>query len=182
MTDATAKSETLPVGGSGPVSTAWWGLICLIATEGILFVYLIFSYAYLGSQQQGIWPPNGPPSLKLALPNTAILIGSSILLEWGHRAFLRNRNSRRLAFVLAGTFALGAIFVTIQGFEWAGKPFSFSTNSYSAIFFLLTGTHMAHVVAGLQFEAIEDDLLHQQAMVREGRRQGLWWIDAGGAD
>ena len=149
MSEPAAHSEVLPVGGAGVISTAWWGMACLIATEAILFIYLIFSYAYLGTQQQGSWPPNGPPSLKLALPNTAVLIGSSILLSWGLRVFRRTRDNRRLALVLAGTLILGAVFVTIQGFEWASKPFVFSTNAYSSIFFLLTGLHMAHVAAGL---------------------------------
>ncbi len=44
---------------------------------------------------------------------------------------------------------LGAAFITIQGFEWAGKPFIFSTNAYSSAFFVLTGVHMAHVAVGL---------------------------------
>ena len=37
----------------------------------------------------------------------------------------------------------------VQGFEWAAKPFMLKTNAYSAIYFTLTGFHMAHVVAGL---------------------------------
>jgi len=38
-----AHSAVLPVGGAGTVSTAWWGMVCLIATEAILFVYLIIA-------------------------------------------------------------------------------------------------------------------------------------------
>jgi len=144
-----ATNEFLPVGGEGTVSTAWWGMACLIATEAILFVYLIFSYAYLGSQQPGSWPPAGPPSLRLALPNTFILIASSFVLEFGLRAFRRNRDSRRLAIVLAGTVALGAVFIGIQGIEWSHKPFTLSTNAYSSAFFVLTGVHMAHVAVGV---------------------------------
>ena len=94
MTDI-ARSEILPVGGADRVSTAWWGMACLIATEAILFVYLIFSYAYLGSQQPGPWPPSGPPSLKLAIPNTIILIASSFVLGWGVLPFERRRDRRR---------------------------------------------------------------------------------------
>lgn len=148
MADQTT-SEFLPVGGEDTVSTAWWGMACLIATEAILFVYLIFSYTYLGSQQSGPWPPSGPPSLKLALPNTAILIASSFLLGYGLRNFRRNRDRLKLALALAGTIILGTVFITIQGFEWAAKPFTFTTNAYSSAFFLLTGVHMAHVVVGL---------------------------------
>jgi heme/copper-type cytochrome/quinol oxidase subunit 3 len=148
MADQTT-SEYLPVGGEETVSTAWWGMACLIATEAILFVYLIFSYAYLGSQQSGPWPPSGPPSLKLALPNTVILLASSFLLGFGLRNFRRNRDRWRLALVLAGTIVLGSIFVTIQGFEWAAKPLTLTTNAYSSAYFVLTGVHMAHVVVGL---------------------------------
>ncbi len=148
MSDESA-SETLPVGGKGPVSTAWWGMICLIATEAILFVYLIFSYAYLASQRMGPWPPTGAPSLKLALPNTVVLLASSFLLGWGVRDFRRRQNRLRLALALAGTILLGAVFVGVQGLEWADKPFVLSDNAYSSIFFVLTGVHMAHVVVGL---------------------------------
>ena len=63
MADVTATSDILPIEGKGLRSAAWWGTLCLIATEAILFVYLIFSYAYLGSQSQGPWPPNGAPRL-----------------------------------------------------------------------------------------------------------------------
>jgi heme/copper-type cytochrome/quinol oxidase subunit 3 len=144
-----ARSEILPIGGTDTVSTAWWGMACLIATEAILFVYLIFSYAYLGSQQPGPWPPSGPPTLRLAIPNTIILIASSFLLGWGVQPFRRKHNTRRLILALAGTIVLGAVFITIQGFEWAGKPFVFSTNAYSSAFFILTGVHMAHVAVGV---------------------------------
>lgn len=144
-----ARREILPVGGVDTVSTAWWGMACLIATEAILFVYLIFSYAYLGSQQAGPWPPSGPPSLRLAIPNTVILIASSFLLGWGVLPFKRRHDKRRLVLALAGTIGLGAIFITIQGFEWASKPFVFSTNAYTSAFFILTGVHMAHVAVGV---------------------------------
>ncbi|QPC95665.1 cytochrome c oxidase subunit 3 [Mesorhizobium sp. INR15] len=148
MTDRTA-SETLPVGGSGTVSTAWWGMACLIATEAILFVYLIFSYVYLGSQQTGPWPPTGPPSLKLVIPNTVILVASSFVVAWGQSQFRQTGNSLRLALALAGTIILGSAFIIIQAFEWAGKGIVLSTSAYSSAFFILTGVHMAHVAVGL---------------------------------
>jgi cytochrome c oxidase subunit 3 len=144
-----ARGEVLPVGGAGRVSTAWWGMACLIATEAILFAYLIFSYAYLGTQQTGPWPPEGPPELRLAVPNTVILILSSVLMQLALRRYRQGRRDRWLPLLTAGTIVLGTVFVVIQGFEWAGKDFGFTADSYSSIFFLLTGVHMAHVVVGL---------------------------------
>jgi heme/copper-type cytochrome/quinol oxidase subunit 3 len=146
MADIHLSEISLPVGGQEQISTRWWGMMCLIATEGILFVYLIFAYAYLGSQSPGTWPPTGPPSLYLSAPDTIVLIVSSFLLGWGVR---NGVNKARLQFAIAGTFILGAVFLVVQGFEWAAKPFMLKTNAYSAIYFTLTGFHMAHVVVGL---------------------------------
>lgn len=146
MADIHLAETSLPVGGQELISTRWWGMMCLIATEGILFVYLIFAYAYLGSQSPGPWPPAGPPSLALSAPDTIVLVASSFLLGWGAR---RGANKARLRLALGGTFVLGTIFLVVQGFEWAAKPFTLKTNAYSAIYFTLTGFHMAHVVVGL---------------------------------
>ena len=149
MADVTATPDTLPLEGKGLRSAAWWGTLCLIATEAILFVYLIFSYAYLGSQSQGAWPPDGAPSLMLAGPDTILLLASSLVLQWGVRAFDRRRARGILRLAIAATFLMGAAFVAVQGLEWHNKPFKFGANAYSSIYFTLTGIHMAHVVVGL---------------------------------
>jgi heme/copper-type cytochrome/quinol oxidase subunit 3 len=140
--------ETLPVQGVGPAGTAWWGMMTLIATEGIMFAYLIFCLLYLGAQSAGDWPPGGPPKLTLAFPNTILLIASSASLEWGKRGIPRGQRGRWIG-ALAVTIVMGAVFVFIQSREWANKSFGIATDSYGSAYFTLTGLHMAHVVAGL---------------------------------
>ena len=44
---------------------------------------------------------------------------------------------------------LGAIFLVIQCFEWADRPFGLSSSPYSSLYFVVTGFHMAHVVVGV---------------------------------
>lgn len=149
MADISISPSTLPFEGRGLRSAGWWGMLCLIATEAILFVYLIFSYAYLGSQAQGRWPSTGDPSLLLAGPDTIVLLASSLVLVWGVRAFDRRRADGRLRTALAVTLLMGAVFVAVQGLEWHNKPFKLGDNAYSAAYFTLTGIHMMHVVAGL---------------------------------
>lgn len=139
----------LPREHQGQRTVAWWGMVCLIATEAILFAYLIFSYAYLGAQANGAWPPSGRPSLWLAAPNTAILLASSGTAEWGLRRFNRGGDARVLRIALALTCALGAVFLAVQGLEWRTKPFALDADAYSAAYFTTTGVHMAHVAAGL---------------------------------
>lgn len=150
MAEVTVARGDLPVQGTGPIGTAWWGMLCLIATEAILFVYLIFSFLYLGAQSPGSWPPDGAPALRLALPDTAILLSSSAVLEWGARTRRKDQaRSWRWIAALAVTILLGIAFVAVQGVEWSHKSFGFSDDSYSCAYFTLTGLHLLHVIAGL---------------------------------
>ena len=148
MAEARLAREMLPVNGTGRLSTGWWGMLCLVATEAILFAYLIFSYAYLGVQAPGGWPPGGAPALRLALPNTVLLFASSVVLEIGSRRF-RSGRDRSTVPVLVLTALMGALFVLVQLREWGNKSFGFTDSSYSSIYFTLTGFHLAHVVAGI---------------------------------
>jgi cytochrome c oxidase subunit 3 len=139
---------TIPVGGVGRRSIGWWGLLTLIATEGALFAYLLFSYYYVFVQVGPSWLPEREPTLKLALPNTLILLASSGTVWWAERSVRRGRGvAGTLAFVL--TFVLGAIFVAIQLAEWKSKPYTIHSNAYGSLYFTITGFHMAHVAAGL---------------------------------
>lgn len=148
MPEATVTQKTLPVNGTGSLATGWWGMLCLIATEGILFAYLIFSYAYLGAQAPGGWPPGGAPALRLALPNTILLLASSVVLEIGSRRYKSGRDKSTVP-VLVVTALMGALFVAVQLREWGNKDFGLTDSSYSSIYFTLTGFHLAHVVAGI---------------------------------
>jgi heme/copper-type cytochrome/quinol oxidase subunit 3 len=148
MAEARTLTATLPVHGRGQVGTGWWGMLCLFATEGIVFAYLIFAYAYLGTQGAGAWPPAGPPSLKLALPATVLLVGSSVVLEIAKRRANAGKPGRgKLGIALA--ILMGAGFVALEGKEWAGKSFGLGANSYSSAYYLTTGVHLAHVAVGL---------------------------------
>jgi cytochrome c oxidase subunit 3 len=148
MSDAAIYARPLPVRGTRWASTAWWGMAFLILTEGSLFAYLFFSYFYLASQSTGPWPPSGPPDLLYASINTVLLLSSSAAAWWGERGIDRG-SARRLSVGLVLTIVLGVVFMTIQGHEWANRPFAFSTNSYSSLYFVITGFHGAHVIVGL---------------------------------
>lgn len=148
MARASTASKAMPVHGRGMVGTPWWGMLCLIATEGLLFVYLIFSYAYLASQSRAGFVTGGLPKLDLALPATILLLLSSVTAEWSKRIARRGKlDWSRLG--LALTLILGIFFVVLSGIEWSRKSFKLSDSSYSSIYFLLTGIHLSHVVVGL---------------------------------
>jgi cytochrome c oxidase subunit 3 len=145
----------LPVGAIDTRSSGWWAMIFVIFTEASLFAYLLFSYYYLAVQPHsaGTFPEGGTPSLALALPDTVVLLLSSAAVAWAQFNIQRDDN-RRLVIGLAVGAILGAIFVVVQGLEWAGKPFPLWSTPYSSLYFTLTGFHMAHVVVGVAMLAV----------------------------
>lgn len=143
-----AVVERVPVGGVGRRSMGWWGLVTLIATEGALFAYLLFAHYYLLVQFGPSWLAEHSPSLKLALPNTIVLLVSSATVWFAERSMRRGARGAALG-GLALTFVLGLAFLIVQLFEWKAKPFTMQSGSYGSLYYTTTGFHMAHVAAGL---------------------------------
>jgi cytochrome c oxidase subunit III len=150
----TAVTELLPAPAVRTVrEPASWGMVLLITTEASLFAYLLFSYFYVASQARASWPPGGPPSLHLALPNTFVLLASSIAMWWAE-AGIRSGERVRLARGLLITLILGAIFLSVQVVEYRGLPFSPGTDAHGSLFYVITGFHSAHVAVGLLMIAV----------------------------
>ena len=122
MTEAILTSKKLPVGTVGRHSSGWWGMLALIATEAALFAYLLFSYFYLATQATTTWLPSDAPSLKLALPNTIILIVSSFILKWGERAIQRGKRTQ-LLWAIGLTVLIGIVFMYVQMLYYHGIPY-----------------------------------------------------------
>ena len=141
--------EKLPFGSIEKLSTGWWGVLCLVTTEACLFGYLIFSYAFTALNEGPGWMPAKPPELKLALPDTLLLLLSSGAVWWGERGMKRNGDRRQLFLGYGAGFLMGAGFVMIQLEEWREKTFTFRSGGYASDYFTITGFHMAHVIAGL---------------------------------
>jgi heme/copper-type cytochrome/quinol oxidase subunit 3 len=144
----------LPRHVSGTGSFGWWGMVCLIATESMLFAALISSYFYLRFKSGPLWPPEGiaPPTLELPLIMTVILMSSSIPVHIAERG-IKKGNQLRLRIGLALGFMLGATFSGLQFFEYSEtlREFTPMTNAYGSLFYTITGFHGSHVLIGLMF-------------------------------
>jgi heme/copper-type cytochrome/quinol oxidase subunit 3 len=141
-------ARPLPVGSKGRLSSGWWGMWCVLATEAALFAYLLFSYFYIAAQAPAPFVDGGAPKLTVALPGTLILVAASLTVWWGERGIMRG-HAGRLRIGIGATLVLGTIFVALQLHEWRGKKFSVDKDAYGSLFFTITGFHMAHVVFGL---------------------------------
>ncbi|HEY8948266.1 MAG TPA: cytochrome c oxidase subunit 3 [Rhizomicrobium sp.] len=150
MADRLPIETALPVGAIDTRATGWWAMIFVIFTEAALFAYLLFSYYYIAVQPHvpNTFPEGGLPDLKLAVPNTIILLLSSGAVAWAQLNIEKN-DKRHLVWGLGIAAVLGMIFLAVQYFEWAAKPFALASSSYSSLYFVVTGFHMAHVVVGV---------------------------------
>ena len=145
---AITEPKALPVGPIRRHGIGWWGVGTLIASEAALFAFLLFSYFYLGATNGSGWVLETAPSLKLSLPNTCLLLASSVFAWIGEHGILsRRRWQALLGFTVA--LLLGAIFAGIQILEWRAKTYGLGTSSYASLYFTTTGFHIAHVVVGL---------------------------------
>ncbi len=148
MVSAVQTEAPLPIGAAGRNSVGWWGVLCLIATESSLFAYLLFSYYYMAVQRGQSWLPSPHPPLTLALPDTIILLVSSVAVWWGEEGVKRGRRGQHLAGMAIGIL-LGVVFLVVQAFEWKTKTFSLTSGSYGSLYFTITGFHMLHVIVGV---------------------------------
>jgi len=150
MADAATlyDGQPLPVGSKGRLSSGWWGMLTVIATEAALFAYLLFSYYYIGAQVTSPWPPGGPPKLELAVPGTILLLVGSVTMWWGERG-VRAGKRGQLLIGLGVSVLLALAFVVLEGVEWSRKGYSLMSNAYGSLYFTITGFHLLHVLVGV---------------------------------
>ena len=148
MAETLVTERLLPVQPPDIRASGWYGLLFVIGTEAALFAYLLFSYFFLASQTPGVWPPHGVPSLRIAGPNTVVLLLSSATAWWSQSSIERG-DRRRLLVGLVTTLFLGGLFTGLQIVEWRQQPFSAADDTYGSLYFTITGVHVTHVVVGL---------------------------------
>jgi cytochrome c oxidase subunit 3 len=126
-----------------------------ILSEVMLFGALFAAYFVVRGESSG-WPPAGGferPELLLPGLNTLLLISSSGTMQWAVRAARSGDRSRILRW-LGLTLLLGGTFIVIQGYEFATNGFGLNAGIFGSTFYILTGFHGAHVLAGLSLIAI----------------------------
>ncbi|MDO5606131.1 MAG: cytochrome c oxidase subunit 3 [Paracoccus sp. (in: a-proteobacteria)] len=81
--------------------------------------------------------------------NTVVLVSSGYAAARAHHACLKGAPARAWLLLAAG---LGAVFIAIKAFEYGdlfSRGIGIETNVFFTFYFLLTGFHAAHVIAGM---------------------------------
>jgi cytochrome c oxidase subunit 3 len=128
------------------------GVIVWLASELMFFAGLFAAWFTTRSANGDAWPPEG---VELDVARTAVatvvLVASSFTI---HAAVVRAEHGDRRGAVrwTLLTVLLGALFLGNQAAEYTllvDDGFTFGSNAYSSLFYLLTGFHGLHVLGGL---------------------------------
>jgi cytochrome c oxidase subunit 3 len=137
------------------------GTVVWLGSEVMFFAGLFAIYFTLKTSLPAVWNESTPHlNVPYALANTIILVLSSFTCQFG--VFAAERLQARSTgwkpsewgmvewFFL--TYAMGAVFVTGQVFEYANlvsEGVAISSTAYGSAFYLTTGFHALHVTGGL---------------------------------
>jgi len=135
-------------------STSWWGMVTLIATESMVFVCLLGAYFFLRASSPQ-WPIGGiaAPELRLSLPFSFVLWGSSIPIFYAEAAIRRGSLGGLRAGLLTSAL-MGLAFLAYTAKDFGDLHFGWRTNAYGSIYCTIVGLHALHVVIGLAMNAL----------------------------
>jgi cytochrome c oxidase subunit III len=133
-------------------SNLWLAVLMLLGAEAMFFAGLIGAFLVFRIANP-VWPPPFQPRLPVEVTgvNTVILLASAITIRLGLRAIQRGDRSR-LVRLLSWTAAAGAVFLSIQGFEWLRLlhfGLTLSSSIYGGLFYTIIGCHALHVFGAL---------------------------------
>ncbi len=124
-----------------------FGVVVFLASESMLFAGLLAAWYDLRGQNAA-WPPPGTEVDVAGATFGTFLLGlGSVTMgvaQW--MASKRRRAVARAMLVLTIFCALSFSYVALR--DWHEANFLVSTNAYGTMFYVLTGTHLAHVLAG----------------------------------
>lgn len=143
-----------------------FGTIVFLASESMLFAGLLAAYYYLRGWTSP-WPPNGTeldfPGM--ALGTGLLALGSITMAIAQVAAIKRNRIVARAMLGLTILAAFGFLYLELT--DYYNANFTISSSPYGTVYYVLTGTHIAHVAAGVVLMAAMAIFLRRPAFTRE---------------
>ncbi len=133
------------------VSKMKLGVWIFLASEIVLFGVLIGAYSVMRNNSE-FWPQAGEIlDIRHGAINTMVLLTSSFTAILA-LDFIKKNSRMGLLIALIVTLALGVWFLFNKASEWSQLHdigFTFSSELSGSVYFLTTGIHGAHVIAGL---------------------------------
>ena len=125
----------------------WW----VIASEIVIFGGLVCCYILYRVRHPEWGEHAAHTSTPLGALNTVILLTSSLTAVLAHAA-ANAKDGAKAARLLLTTVAFGCGFLVVKSMEYAHEihhGFTITTNTFWSFYFVMTGLHAAHVIAGM---------------------------------
>lgn len=136
---------------AGPPGTGTLGMTVFLAALAVLFAASLVGYLVIRIRAD-TWPPEGTEGLPAGLwVSTVVILGCSAAMHVAVKG-IREGNRNRLIAGLAAALVLGVAFLGLQAWNWQQlleRNVSASRDLYGFTFYMLTGLHGLHVIAGL---------------------------------
>ncbi|MEP2531550.1 cytochrome c oxidase subunit 3 [Shimia sp.] len=174
-----SQTHSLNPPGTPPGELMMWVLI--------ISELLVFGAGLLAFMGVRLTDPSGFAEAQSHLHRTGAALNTGVLVTSGYlaaRALIWRkalaRTKARLALIAAA--ALGIVFLIIEGAEYADKAaqgIAWDTHPFFTFYYLLTGFHAAHVVAGialLLLVAWRDDPNNIEASAQFWHMVDLVWV------
>lgn len=147
------------------------GMMFFICTEVMFFAGLISAYIVIRSGET-VWPPLDQPRLPVEATafNSLVLLASGVVLFRAGKALASRSHYAKTQKLVTVSILLGAFFVLFQGYEWVqliGFGLTATASMYGGLFYIIIGTHAAHVTGALLF------LIHIRAKVSPSGKDRL---------
>lgn len=123
--------------------TLWVGI------GSIIMMFAALTSAFVVRRAAGNWYEFKLPDIFFV--NTAVILLSSITLQWSYNAFVKN-NEKLYKGLLWVTALLGFVFVILQYKGWEAMNAAgatFTLNPSSSFIYVISGLHAAHVLGGI---------------------------------
>lgn len=137
------------------ITGAQLAMLFFLISEAMLFASFFAAYFYSRNLSPS-WPPSAGierPGLVLASVNTVVLLASSLALYWATLG-IRVGNLTRLKTGVLVALLVGAVFLAIEGWEYANLRFSPQEGVFGSTFYAISSLHSAHIIVGLILLAI----------------------------
>ncbi len=143
-----------------------FGTVVFLASESMLFAALLAAYFYLRGATAS-WPPRGTELHVAGMAvGTALLALGSVTMAIAQVAATRRGRALARA-MLAVTIAAALGFLSLELHDWNTANFHIADSAYATVYYVLTGTHFAHVLAGVALLAAVAIFLREPAFTRE---------------
>ena len=139
--------DDLYAGGASSRLAKKLALRVFLTVVAVLFTLLVTAYG--GRMVYEDWRP--APQVNLLWANTAVLILSSVALQWAQVSVRRGQlDAMRVGLLAGGAFTVVFLFGQILAWRQLAMMVQFDvTNPAIAFFYLITGLHGLHLVGGL---------------------------------